>query len=290
MIASVGLTTVLSRLWGTGGLQRAFNGIETARRGPRPVARWRAGVGMLRIGDAQATQPDSISCGATVAVVVNSGYDAALWQWLDVGVDPRLSGVLPPELVGLDLDALSDSDGAGRLRAAVQNTHLKITSGGWAVTGGTSDPDGSTEGASPVDAAIHSLRFRWPASLGTPPWALAGALRVPGVEYAHRPVDDRSGSVMDDVVDLTVEATAKGYAVPLYTGGNLRQGLTKAAPRHVIVALPRMSRTVTLRLYEPASGRIHLLAPQELRRRNRGHAALGGWSNVTWIVHPTFSP
>ncbi|WP_418277585.1 hypothetical protein ACNHYB_06430 [Isoptericola jiangsuensis] len=153
----------------------------------------------------------------------------------------------------------------------------------------------------------------WPRGLGTPPWAAARRARYGAVRYTHRVVGGADhvgrssrgarGSGGDEapggrVLPAALRAAAAGVPVPLYTGGDLSGGISRALPRHVVLLTAvhaADTRGPRATLYEPSSGSLHTL-PLDLLRRGaapgdaRGLAArtraLGGWPHVVWAVLP----
>jgi hypothetical protein len=145
----------------------------------------------------------------------------------------------------------------------------------------------------------------WPGNLGTPPWGAARVARYGPVRFTHRVVSHRrSGG--DGAWDAVLESVRAGVPVPLFTGGDLRQGWRTAVPRHVVLlaAVTRGGagrREDVARVYEPSSGTLHAVpfgvlgevdandAPgreTEVVRAAR-LAALGGWPHVTWALLPS---
>ncbi|MFV0427027.1 MAG: hypothetical protein ACK5KU_08330 [Beutenbergiaceae bacterium] len=215
------------------------------------------GSGLAQIGGIPAVQPNNLSCASTGLLLLNAGYDLALDTWLEQGVVPT---PLPPELAGLSPVVLSTSEPKQRLAAAVNEVHWQAT----------------RRGLGP---------FPWPRRLGTPPWTVARQARVPGVVYRHQPVDDTNAAGMDRLLEVLRLAAAAGVPVPLYTGGDLDGGITRAVPRHMVLALPHSHRD-RLRIYEPGSGRVETMAVEGLRARTRPHRALGGWTHLVWALLP----
>ena len=218
------------------------------------------GTGVVRVGGISARQHDGVTCAATGILMLNAAANPVLGAWLDRGVVPAPDS-LPVEISSLTTAELAAADPLERLRLA--------------------------------EIAVHDLAtrrtlgpFGWPKKYGTPPWGAARVARVPGVKYSHRPVNDRDGALMDDVLGLLVRATSAGIPVPIYSGGDLSFGWDTAMPRHLILALPTTAESGKLRIYEPGSGRIHTIAPRELRRRSRPHPALGGWTHLAWTLIP----
>lgn len=160
----------------------------------------------------------------------------------------------------------------------------------------------------------------WPATLGTPPWALARALSDDAVRYISIPMDDTSENAVH-ILHLARKATRAGYPVPFYTGGSLDEDgtwlrkLSVSVPRHVVLAIPgsvRDSSTDSLRdsstgirwdsstdtrwdspneeimtIFDPASGRLFDVEFAELLHRATPFPAFGGWTHVVWAILPT---
>lgn len=127
--------------------------------------------------------------------------------------------------------------------------------------------------------------FRWPEKAGIPPWTLAREARFPGVTYTHRPVDDTTD---ESVFNAVLHAVNAGIPVPLYVGGNLTGGLGRAVPRHVVLAVPPTVPTTarSLTIFEPSSGKLHVVRLSDLLNRKTRSPALGGWTHVVWAVLP----
>lgn len=234
-----------------------------ARRGlgravaPPDLGVFGSGTGPVRLGGVTVAQPDSVTCAATGLLLLNAACDPRLEMWLAEGTPPA---TLPPEIAGLAPDELTEPDTARRVALAAAAVHDRATR--------------ATLGP-----------FRWPRAYGTPPWGVAREARVPGVVYRHRAVDDRDARLMDEVLTMIVSATTQGIPVPLYSGGDLDGGWQAAVPRHLVLALP--TRTPDrLRIYEPGSGRIEPIAPDDLRARTNPHRALGGWTHLAWSLIP----
>lgn len=87
----------------------------------------------------------------------------------------------------------------------------------------------------------------WPSSLGTPPWAVARALReASGLPHRTRTALPWRRAALYESVARTVAA---GRPVPLYVG-NAR------LPRHVVLAVEVAPRTGALLVHDPATGRV----------------------------------
>lgn len=131
----------------------------------------------------------------------------------------------------------------------------------------------------------------WPRALGTPPWGLARALRVPGTGYEHLPVDDRNAALTEVLTGVLQRAVAAGIPVPLYVGGSMAGGAATAVPRHVVLLVPPAAMTTApgndhARIYEPASGRVFRRPWSALWHRSGPDLALGRWTHVSWAVLP----
>ena len=129
--------------------------------------------------------------------------------------------------------------------------------------------------------------FTWPQAIGTPPWTAAREARFRGLTFTHTAIHDADVARTRAVLEVVTRAVALGIPVPLYTGGDVAQGLSTAIPRHVVLAVPTAQRKDgELRIYEPSSGRIHAVALESLLARRRPLAALGQWKHLTWAVLP----
>ncbi|GMA32160.1 hypothetical protein [Litorihabitans aurantiacus] len=200
------------------------------------------------------------TCGATALLLLAAAGDPALAAWLTTGV--RVGPTPPPELTRASRDELATPDVAGRLAVAQRLVSVRARA-----------------------RALGPLR--WPGAVGTPPWTAVREARFRGVTWTHTAVHDAEVARTRAVLETVWRATSLGIPVPLYTGGNVAQGVTTAIPRHVVLAVPG-ARPVAgeLRLYEPSRGRVHAVAIEALLARRRPHAALGGWSHVVWAVLP----
>ncbi|WP_187117590.1 hypothetical protein [Flaviflexus massiliensis] len=127
----------------------------------------------------------------------------------------------------------------------------------------------------------------WPQSFGSPPWTLAREARFPGVTYRAHALDDRTEHGRD-LLHAVLHANQSGIPVPLYTGGNIGQGLARALPRHVVLAVPHTleTRSSSLRIYEPSAGMLYDVSIDELLKRTTKHRALGNWTHVVWAILP----
>lgn len=96
----------------------------------------------------------------------------------------------------------------------------------------------------------------WPRSLGTTPWGVAAAISVHsaalGVRYGWRIFRGRRDHLTD-----VLAAVDCGWPVALLIG--------RIIPRHWLLCTESPA-PATLRAYNPASGRIHDLSFEELRR------------------------
>ncbi|WP_182354119.1 hypothetical protein [Flaviflexus huanghaiensis] len=130
--------------------------------------------------------------------------------------------------------------------------------------------------------------LRWPRRFGSPPWTLAREAVFPGVTYRSVAVNDRSRDGRE-ILSAVWNANRAGIPVPLYTGGNVGQGIARAVPRHVVLAVPPSvpSHERKLRIYEPSTGTLVDIALDDLVNRTAPHPALGGWTHVVWAVLPT---
>lgn len=127
----------------------------------------------------------------------------------------------------------------------------------------------------------------WPRRFGSPPWTLAREAVFPGVTYRSFAVDDRRAQGRE-ILHAVWHATMAGLPVPLYTGGNIGQGIARAVPRHVVLAVPPAgpARERKLRIYEPSAGALYDVPLDSLVNRSTRHPALGNWTHVVWAVLP----
>ena len=105
----------------------------------------------------------------------------------------------------------------------------------------------------------ESTRF-WPRALGTSPWGMTAWLRkhAPAAgRYRVRLVDDASPADLTDAIERTEAALAAGRPVPLLIGDFL--------PRHYVLALA--TGDGGWRVYEPSSGQVRVVTPDQLRGR-----------------------
>jgi hypothetical protein len=238
--------------------------------------------GPVRWGSAAARQVDGTTCGAAVLGVLAAAGDPALAYWLVTGRAP--DGVLPPELTGLDLTeplAPHDPDAPEWFRtpdgraAHVDATGEEAAAARWGL----------------LQAALHRRStaralgpFRWPRSLGTPPWGAARLARFPGVAYRSVLVDDTRTAEVDDVLARVDAALDRGVPVPLYSGGDLADGLGAAVPRHVVLAVGRTGDTY--RVYEPGAGAVLPVERAALREPAGPVPGLGHWTHLAWALLP----
>ena len=215
-----------------------------------------AGIPVL-LGGARARQHDSTTCAAAVLVMLAATGDEGLARWLETGELPE--GRRPRE-IPQDPGQL---DAADRFAAAQRTVKARAT----------------RRSLGPLP---------WPGALGVPPWTAAREARFPGVRYRVRPVDD-SAREAGTILAMVEAATHRGHPVPLYVGGDLRGGLTRAVPRHAVLAVPppRGAREPgMLQIYDPATGSVHAVATAQLLGRTDALPALGGWTHVTAALLP----
>lgn len=211
------------------------------------------------LGTARAQQRDATSCGSAVLVMLAATGDPGLARWLDTGRLP--DGPRPPEIPADGAPGASDA--AGRFAAAQAHVQERTRH----------------RALGPVP---------WPTGLGTPPWTAAREARFPGVRYRVRVFDDAADQAAT-VLGLVEAATLRGHPVPFYVGGDVRGGITRALPRHVVLAVPPPRGTGlggALQIYEPAAGSVFSVHPGELLDRREPHPALGGWTHVMMVLLP----
>ncbi|WP_225753846.1 hypothetical protein [Actinotalea sp. Marseille-Q4924] len=251
MLPAAQLSTVLRRLGWSGAAAPAPPPDPVASARVRATARRLAGPGRQR---------DATTCGSAALTVLAALGDPTLERWL---VSGRLAGAaLPPELAGAPSSALAwlaDAPAAARFHAVHRVVKRRTN-------------DGS------------GLGPPWPEALGTPPWGAARVARFPGVRWTHRPLDDT------DPVTLRAELAgvrawlAAGVPVPLYSGGDARQGWAAAVPRHVVLAVGVDDDV--LDVFEPSRGVVVRVPTAELLVGDRPHPALGRWRHLAWVVAP----
>lgn len=245
--------------------------ITRPRRSPAPITAGFApavppAVAPVTLRDGtRVRQSTQTGCGPTALLMLAATGDPALATWLETGELP--AGHRPPEVPA---DAVDEADTARRLRAAQDHVQAAVT-----------------------HRALGPLP--WPRSLGTPPWAAARLARFPGVRYRSVAVDDSAPQAAHVLAGVHA-ATMAGVPVPLYTGGDLRQGLAAAVPRHVVLAVPPPADTPhrgrdaagarVLHLFDPATGVVRQVRAADLLARTEPHRALGGWTHVCWALLP----
>lgn len=239
--------------------------------------------GAVRWGTAIARQVDGTTCGAAVLGLLAAAGDPGLARWLVTGDLP--DGVFPPELESLDLPEPwhpADPDAPDWYR----------TPDGRAVHGAATGEHASAARWALLQAALHRRStaravaglLSWPRSLGTPPWGAARVARFPGVAYRSVLVDDTRTDEVDDLLARVDAALDHGVPVPLYAGGDTRDGLAAALPRHVVLAVGREEDGY--RVYEPGAGAVLLVSREALRHPSGPVPALGRWTHLTWALLP----
>lgn len=118
----------------------------------------------------------------------------------------------------------------------------------------------------PVDS-VGRAQIPWPHALGTPPWAVANALReIERTRYVSKVARwSRSAAYT-----IAVTAVAE-HPVALYIGSTM-------SPRHVVLAVSAGSDGLSV--YDPASGRLVTVAQ---RAFVDSQLRVAGW-NVPWFV------
>ncbi|MGM0384874.1 MAG: hypothetical protein ACQERF_02665 [Actinomycetota bacterium] len=244
--------------------------VRTGRPSPRSAEVVTPRSAVVVLGGAVVRQTDPTTCGSTALLMLAATGDPALARWLEDGTLPEelpideLPPEVPPSALARDLSA------AGRIAAAQHRIKERT----------------NAAGVGPLP---------WPDRFGTPPWTAAREARFPGVRYVHRPVDDR-GEAGRAMVTTVLNALSQGFPVLLFTGGNRGQGLVRALPRHVVLAVPSPARRVTaagdevISIFEPSEGMVHEVPAGELVDRTTPHRALGNWTHVQWVAFPTPDP
>ncbi|VTR77044.1 hypothetical protein [Cellulomonas hominis] len=236
----------------------------------------------VRWSSAAARQVDGTTCGAAVLGMLAAAGDPALAYWLVTGRAP--DGVLPPELTGLDLTdppAPHDPDAPEWFR----------TPDGRAAHADATGEEAAAARWGLLQAALHRRStaralgpFPWPRALGTPPWGAARLARFPGVAYRSVLVDDTRTAEVDDVLARVDSALDRGVPVPLYSGGDLADGLGAAVPRHVVLAVGRTDDGY--RVYEPGAGAVLPVERAALREPAGPVPGLGSWTHLAWALLP----
>ncbi len=239
--------------------------------------------GVVRWGTAIARQVDGTTCGAAVLGLLAAAGDPGLARWLVTGDLP--DGPFPPELAGLDLpEPPHPADPAA--------PDWFRTPDGRAAHGAATGEHASAARWALLQTAVHRRStaravaglLPWPRSLGTPPWGAARVARFPGVAYRSVPVDDTRPDEVDDLLARVDAALDRGVPVPLYAGGDTRDGLAAALPRHVVLAVGREEDGY--RVYEPGAGAVLPVAREALRHPTGPQPALGGWTHLAWALLP----
>lgn len=224
--------------------------------GSGPEADPHAPGDVVRLLARTGRQQDGMTCGSAVLTMLAAAGDPALAAWLASGVLPD-SGPRPPELTGAPQSALTRLAGAAptvRARTVHRVLQRRTTRAG----------------------------LPWPAVLGTSPWGAARVARFPGVRWTHHPLGgEESVRAHLERVAAWVE---RGIPVPLYSGGDLRQGAAAAVPRHVVLVTGH--RRGVLDVWEPAQGAVVRVPVDRLVRTAGRTPALGGWSRVVWALAP----
>ncbi|NCT91101.1 hypothetical protein GXB85_09085 [Cellulomonas sp. APG4] len=205
-------------------------------------------------------QSDGTTCGPAVLTMLAAAGDPALALWLATGELVR-SG-RPPELAGAPqarLDTLREAPPARRFAPVQRVLHRR-------------------------SCARSLLGLTWPGALGTPPWGAAREARFAGVAFTHVAVADTDVVHLRAVLDAVVAAVDRGVPVPLYSGGDLRDGPWGAVPRHVVLVVGRDGDTLVV--WEPSAGRVLRVRRAALERPTVPSPALGRWRHVTWAVLP----
>lgn len=231
----------------------------TRRQVAAPLHPYR-GASHLLWGTDIARQTDATTCGSAVLVMLAAAGDPSLALWLATG--RLLPDHAPPEVRAL----------------------RRIRPGALPET-----PQRRFAALQLVTKQVSNFRalgpWRWPPSLGTPPWGAARAARFAGLRFRAEMVDDGDRRGTAHQLARAAGALAAGIPVPLYTGGDLGGGLAHAAPRHVVL-LTGFAAPDRFTVYEPGHGLATAISREEILAPGGAHRALGGWSHATWIVLP----
>lgn len=116
-------------------------------------------------------------------------------------------------------------------------------------------------------SARDRLQMPWPRALGTPPWAVADALRTLSGQHVATVVVRPRPAVGYDVL----REQLRTRPVAVYLGSRL-------LPRHVVLAVGESGDGV--QVFDPARGRMHRVPPENWTGHRVGVA---GW-NYFWFV------
>lgn len=131
---------------------------------------------------------------------------------------------------------------------------------------------------------LHAIAARigvpWPQALGTSPWSLA---RLAGAATGVRYGIVLAGAGARRRID---GALVSGRDVLVYTGGS-RVPLSGLIPRHVVVLLAHEGAPDSYEVFEPSSGRVYRVAPDDFySHAESALPALGHWRRVLFALVP----
>jgi hypothetical protein len=191
----------------------------------------------------ELAQPDELSCGAAALVMARALLDAGYAQQL-AGSCPSVGGAGPCRVAS---DFSREVALIHRATVSLRGLRgLRGTPSTWSLP----------------------AQLPWARRLGTPPWALARALRGLGTPYlVRRATPARYGQI--------TAALLGGHPVPLYVG-------TPTLPRHVTLIMN--ADADKLIVYNPARGKTTPLTREDYVAGALGAAT--GWPRPWWVLLP----
>lgn len=217
--------------------------------------------GPVMWGRVRATQMDQRTCGAAVLAMVSLIADPFVALWLMQG--RTLADHVPKEIDRIGRAGQPTHTVEERWHALQRATFREVTRRGFIVA-------------------------PWPQMLGTPPWRMSAVARCAALRWRITLVDDTNPGEMQAMVTHASAALRDGIPVMVYSGGDVRRGISTAVPRHVVLLTSRVNGGFMV--YEPGSGARHVLRDEDLVRGSTPHAALGNWSRINMMVLPSARP
>lgn len=108
----------------------------------------------------------------------------------------------------------------------------------------------------------------WPRALGTPPWAVANALRA----LTGRPVATVHVRPRPAIGWEVLRAELAARPVGLYVG-------SRWLPRHVVLAVDRLPGAV--QVFDPAAGRLQRIGVEDF---TTGRLGVAGWDHAWFVI------